>query len=126
MTRQVLIIDDEADIRELLQMTLETAKGWIIFTAASGLEGVEMAAQHQPDAIILDVMMPGIDGPTTVRKLQENSATQHIPVILLTAKRQANHDAQYSKIGVKAVLSKLVNPVNFPNQVAEILGWSNE
>ena len=65
MTKQILVIDDEEDIRELLQIALEMSTDWQILTAASGQEGVASALQNQPDAMIIDVMMPDMDGPTS-------------------------------------------------------------
>lgn len=123
MTRKILIIDDEDDIRELLQMSIEMSSGWTVMTAVSGADGIQIAAQAQPDAIILDVMMPEMDGPTTFKQLQQNSATQEIPVVLLTAKVQATEQPRFTQLGVKAVLSKLIDPLSFADRISEILGW---
>ena len=75
MVRRVLIIDDEDDIREVAALSLESVAGWEVIRASSGVEGLARAAEYQPDAILLDVMMPGMDGPTTFRELRKNSAT---------------------------------------------------
>lgn len=123
MTKQILVIDDEEDIRELLQIALEMSTDWQVITAASGQEGVESARQNLPDAIIIDVMMPDMDGPTTVQQLQAYPVTQNIPVIFLTAQTQATKQPRYTELGVKAVLSKLIDPINFAEQVAEIFDW---
>ncbi|NJK38081.1 MAG: response regulator [Oscillatoriales cyanobacterium RM1_1_9] len=124
MTRRILIIDDEDDIRELLQTSLEISTDWTILTVASGQAGLDLA-RHQPiDAIILDMMMPGMDGLTTLEKLQADPATQEIPVVFLTAKTQTTGSHQYQTLGAKAVLSKLIEPLKFGDQLAEILGWS--
>jgi CheY-like chemotaxis protein len=74
--KQILIIDDEDDIRKLMQACLEIMGGWQVLTAKSGSEGLLLAQAAQPDAIILDVMMPEMDGTVTLEKLQENSLTQ--------------------------------------------------
>jgi CheY-like chemotaxis protein len=74
-TKRILVIDDEDGIREIIQICLEAAAGWEVLTAASGSEGLEKAEAFQPDAILLDVMMPDMDGPTTFRQLQANAAT---------------------------------------------------
>jgi CheY-like chemotaxis protein len=124
MTKQILVIDDEEDIRELLQIALEMSTDWQILTAASGQEGVASALQNQPDAMIIDVMMPDMDGPTTVRQLRQHPTTQTIPVIFLTAQTQATKQPCYTELGVKAVLSKLIDPMSFADQVAEVLDWS--
>ncbi|WP_413167194.1 response regulator [Capilliphycus salinus ALCB114379] len=123
MKRRILVIDDEEDIRELLQLSIEMSSSWEVFTAGSGQEGIEMALTYQPDAIILDVIMPDMDGPTTFQLLQENPETRNIPVILLTAKVQTDEEAPYGDLGVKAVLSKLINPLHFAEQLAAVLGW---
>ena len=85
MTRRILIIDDEDDIRLVAAMSLETVAGWDVVLANSGKQGIERAAAEQPDAILLDVMMPEMDGPTTLLKLKASGKTSHIPVLLLTA-----------------------------------------
>ncbi len=83
MARKILIIDDEDDIREVAALSLETVAGWEVIKASSGAQGLARAAEYQPDAILLDVMMPGMDGPTTFRELRKNPATAGIPVLLL-------------------------------------------
>ena len=70
MTRRILIIDDEDDIRQVAAMSLETVAGWDVVLANSGKQGIERASAEQPDAILLDVMMPEMDGPTTLLKLK--------------------------------------------------------
>ena len=75
MSHKVLIIDDEDDIREVAALSLESVAGWEVVTANSGAQGLARAVEHQPDAILLDVMMPGMDGPTTFRELRKNPAT---------------------------------------------------
>lgn len=122
-TKRVLIIDDEDDIREVAQTSLEIMGGWEVLTAGSSLEGLIKAEAEQPDAVLLDVMLPDMDGPTTFHKLQENPATQNIPVILLTAKVKAADQRRLSNLGVVAILSKPFDPIMLADQVAEILGW---
>ncbi|MDY7021762.1 MAG: response regulator [Cyanobacteriota bacterium] len=119
--RRILVIDDDDHIREIMQLSLEMSRDWKVLTAASGEEGLEIAIRQQPDAIILDVVMPGMDGPTTVQKIQQNETIRNIPIVLLTAAAQT---AQFVDIeGVQAILSKLLNPSHFAEQVAEVLGW---
>jgi CheY-like chemotaxis protein len=86
--RRVLLVDDEDDIREVAQVSLEMTAGWEVLTAGSGNEGLATAAAEQPDAILLDMMMPDMDGPTTFQSLRANQSTQHIPVVLLTGEGQ--------------------------------------
>lgn len=122
--KRILIIDDEDDIREVAQVSLETVAGWQVLTARSGTEGIDQARAEQPDAILLDVMMPDMDGPTTFQKLQADSATRHIPIILLTAKVLQSADRRrFVDLGVAAVIAKPFDPLTLASQVAEALGW---
>ncbi|HEY9895315.1 MAG TPA: response regulator, partial [Candidatus Sericytochromatia bacterium] len=122
--KRVLIIDDEDDIREVAQTSLEIMGGWDVFTAASSQEGITMAEAEQPDAILLDVMLPDVDGPATFQKLQANPVTAQIPVILLTAKAQASDQRYFADLGVMAVLTKPFDPVTLADRVAEALAWN--
>jgi len=121
--KRVLLIDDEDDIREVARMSLEMVGGWDVITACSGIEGLEKAAAERPDAVLLDVMMPVLDGPSTFAKLQENEATRSIPVILLTAKVQSADKRRFAELGVAGVLTKPFDPMLLPRHVSEILGW---
>ncbi|SRR5579883_601694 len=122
----ILVIDNEEYIREVAQICLETVAGWKVLTANSGHAGLVLAEQEQPDAILLDVMMPDMDGPTTFQQLQTNTATKDIPVIFLTAKVQASDRRRYSSMGIKAAIAKPFNPLELAGQVAEVLGWSED
>lgn len=124
--KRILVVDNEQYIREVAQICLETVAGWQVMTASSGSEGLTKAEAEQPDAILLDVMMPDMDGLTTFQKLQANSATQHIPVILLTAKVQASDRRRYAELGMIAAIAKPFNPLQLAGQVAEALRWSLE
>jgi CheY-like chemotaxis protein len=121
---KVLIIDDEDDIREVAALSLESVAGWEVLTASSGLQGLARAAEHKPDAILLDVMMPGMDGPTTFRELRKNPATARIPVLLLTAKVQSTDQRRFADLGVEAVLFKPFDPLTLSHQIASVLGWN--
>lgn len=122
--KRILVVDDEDDIREVAQLSLEMVGGWEVISASSGAEGIRRAEQDRPDAILLDVMMPEMDGPSTFRALQENVATRGIPVILLTAKVQSTDRQRFEGLGVAAVLSKPFNPMELAHEVADVLGWS--
>ena len=124
MPHRVLIIDDEDDIREVAALSLETVAGWEVLTASSGAQGVARAAEHQPEAILLDVMMPGMDGPATLRALRLDPATSRIPVLLLTAKVQSSDQRRFADLGVAAVLFKPFDPLTLAAQIAAALGWS--
>lgn len=121
---KILIIDDEDDIREVAALSLEAVAGWTVSTAHSGQEGIRMAAEEQPDAILLDVMMPEMDGPMTFRGLQADARTSHIPVILLTAKVQGVDQRRFASLGVQAVLFKPFDPLTLSSEMAAVLGWT--
>ena len=120
---RILIIDDEDDIREVAALSLEATAGWTIYTASSGKSGIEEAAKLKPEAILMDVMMPGMDGPTTFKQLQLNEQTRGIPVILLTAKVQGVDQRRFAGLGVSAVLFKPFDPLTLATQISEVLGW---
>ena len=122
---RVLIIDDEDDIREVAALSLEATAGWEIVTANSGKAGIETALREKPDAILMDVMMPEMDGPTTFQHLQANPATSHIPVVLLTAKVQGVDQRRFAGLGVSAVLFKPFDPLTLADQIAEAVGWKS-
>ncbi|MEB3180567.1 MAG: response regulator [Nostocaceae cyanobacterium] len=119
--KRILIIDDEKDIRQATQICLEVSGDWEVLTAASGTEGLVKAATEHPDAILLDVMMPDMDGLTTLSNLQANPTTQHIPVILLTAKAQAAEQRQFMQLGVAAVITKPYDPFTLSDQVVQAI-----
>jgi CheY-like chemotaxis protein len=121
--KSILIIDDEDDIREVAQLTLEAVGGFEVFTAESGSEGIIKAEIEQPDAILLDVMMPEMDGITTFKNLQANPLTSNIPVILLTAKVQASDQRRFAELGITGMVPKPFDPMTLTNQVVEVLGW---
>ena len=122
---RILIIDDEDDIREVAALSLEATAGWEVITASSGREGIETAAREKPEAILMDVMMPEMDGPTTFKQMQANSATAGIPVVLLTAKVQGVDQRRFAGLGVAAVLFKPFDPLTLAAQISEALGWQD-
>jgi CheY-like chemotaxis protein len=95
--------------------------GWKVLTATSGSQGLLLAQSSQPDAILLDVMMPNMDGLTTFHKLQANQLTKHIPVILLTARGRSSEQRLFSQLGVRGIISKPFNPQKLAIQVAAAL-----
>ncbi|GGA59834.1 response regulator [Edaphobacter acidisoli] len=121
--RRVLIIDDEDDIREVAALSLEATAGWQILTANCGTKGIEVAAAERPDAILMDVMMPEVDGPTTFRLMQQNPTIAHIPVLLLTAKVQGADQRRFANLGVNGILFKPFDPLTLAQQISDILGW---
>ncbi len=125
-TKRILVIDNEEYIQEVAKICLETVASWEVLTAGSGKEGIKKAQEFQPDVILLDVMMPDMDGIATFEKLQANPATQEIPVILLTAKIQASDRRRYAEWGLISAIAKPFNPLELAGEVASVLGWDLE
>jgi CheY-like chemotaxis protein len=123
--RSILIIDDEDDIREVAALSLEATAGWTILTASNGVEGMAVAATQQPDAILMDVMMPAVDGPTTFRSMQQNPQISNIPVVLLTAKVQGVDQRRFAGLGVAGILFKPFDPMTLAQQISDVLGWKD-
>jgi two-component system, OmpR family, alkaline phosphatase synthesis response regulator PhoP len=121
MINRILIIDDEPDIREATQLCLEIAKGWEVFTAESSQEGIKKAVAEQPDAVLLDVMMPGVDGLATFEELRAHPATKHIPVILLTAKAQVADRQRFTQFSIAGIITKPYDPMTLADQIAAML-----
>jgi len=121
--KRILIVDDEDDIREVAQVSLELVGQWQVLTAANGRDGLSCAREQQPDAILLDVMMPDLDGPATLAELQSDPATRDIPVLFLTAKAQTAERTRLAELGAAGVLTKPFDPLTLPGEVASALHW---
>ena len=122
--RRVLVVDDSALIRELATLALGNVAGWEVRTADSGADAVAKAAAAPPDVILLDVVMPEMDGPATYARLQSDPATRDIPVILVTA-RAGDGDGQLESLGVAGVIAKPFQVQALAKEVASVLGWSD-
>lgn len=122
-TRRILVVDDDESIREVARASLELVGGYHVTTAVSGQDGLDAARTDMFDVILLDVMMPGLDGPATFAHLQDQAGTKHIPVVLLTAKTQASDRRRFAVLGVTGILTKPFDPMKLPAQIAEIVGW---
>ena len=122
--KRILIVDDEDDIREVAQVSLELVGQWEVLTAASGRDGIERARNGQPDAILLDVMMPDMDGPTTLSQLQADPVTRDIPVVFLTAKAQSADRTRLAQLGAAGILTKPFDPLRLAADLAAALHWN--
>ena len=121
--KRILLIDDEETIQEVVQVGIEIETGWQVEIASSGLEGIDLAQTQQPDAILLDVMMPDMDGVSTLSHLKANLQTRSIPVIFLTAKTQITEKDCLQNLGVVDVITKPFNSMTLASQIAKILQW---
>lgn len=120
----MLIIDDENDIRTIASMALTRANGWEVRSAPGGAAGIAIAEAWRPDAILLDAMMPDMDGLATLRVLRERPATQGIPVLFFTAGVQTSERQALIEAGAAGVLAKPFDAMTLPTAVALALGWS--
>ncbi|HEY0627097.1 MAG TPA: response regulator [Allosphingosinicella sp.] len=121
MTSRILYVDDEEDIREVASMSLELDPGLEVRTCSSGIEAIPAAAEWQPDLILLDVMMPNMDGPTTFSKLKAQAETADIPVVFITARTQAQEVEAFKALGAKGVIAKPFDPMSLAGKVREYL-----
>jgi CheY-like chemotaxis protein len=122
--RRVLVVDDDEAIREIAAVSMRAVGGHDVLTAASGEEALLVAVAQSPEVILLDVMMPELDGPTTAQRLQDDERSREIPIILLTAKVQARDTARLGRVkGVRGIIAKPFDPMTLAQQVARILGW---
>lgn len=122
--RRVLVIDDSMLIRRVAAIAL-AKHGWTVLDAESGRDGLAVAIEDHPDAILLDVEMPGLDGPATLRELRADPLTHDIPVLFLTghAVDQDKH-GDLRRLGADGVLAKPFQAADLAGLVAETLGWS--
>lgn len=121
MIATILVVDDEEDVRALIGLGLEMQSDWTVFNASSGEEALSIAAAHRPDLILLDLMMPDMDGRTTLQRLKANPATRQIPVILMSAKNQSTVQARFSGLEVAAIFTKPLRPLMLPDQILKVL-----
>lgn len=120
----VLVVDDNDDIRELAQLCLETVDGWKVLTAGSGADAIASAREHHPDAVLLDMMMPEMDGLTTFEHLQSDESTRDIPVLLFTAKLQARDRQVWEGTAIRGTIAKPFDPLTLGDEVSRTLKWS--
>ena len=118
---RVLLIDDEEDVRFVAQMSLGRVGGMTVSEACSGAEGLSRAREERPDFILLDMMMPGMDGAATFRALRSDAATADIPIVFLTAKAMTSEVERLQELGAKGVVLKPFNPMTLADELRLIL-----
>jgi CheY-like chemotaxis protein len=121
--KRILIIDDEPEIREIVQVCLRVMGGWESLQAATGEQGLQQAETEQPDAILLDISLPGMNGVDCLQQLQANPKTQAIPVLFLTAHAYLSNPQYYEPLGVIAAIAKPFDPTALVETIANALGW---
>ncbi|MCC0175548.1 response regulator [Waterburya agarophytonicola K14] len=121
--KRILIVEDEAGLRQIIQFSLEAVAGWEVLTAASGKEGLMIAEAEQPDGILLDVMMPDMDGDETFKRLQNNPTTKDIPTIFLTSKASVSEQQELLDLGVAGAIAKPIKPRDLVEKICKILHW---
>ncbi len=117
---KILLVDDEPHIRRVAEVSLVRVGKWSAILAASGPEGIVAAEREHPDVILLDVMMPDMDGPTTLRALRERAPVAGIPVIFMTAKVQEHEIQRYLDLGAAGVICKPFDPMKLADHVRRI------
>jgi CheY-like chemotaxis protein len=117
MKLKILCIDDEADIREVATLALQLDAEIEVRSESGGLAGIATASAWLPDAILLDVMMPSMDGPTTLFLLKSNAATREIPVIFVTARVQSTEIEEFRRLGARSAIVKPFDPMTLAADV---------
>lgn len=123
MSKSILIVDDEQDVRALIQLGLEMQAGWKVFNANSGEEAIKIADSQQLDVILLDLMMPDMDGKMTLQRLKRNPKTRQIPVILMTAKGKSSVEESFINLDFAAIFTKPLRLLNLAQQISEVLSF---
>lgn len=119
---KVLIVDDEPDIRRIARMGLSRVGGMEVVEAPGGAEALALVKEHRPDAVLLDVMMPGLDGPSTLARLRADPDTAGLPVVFLTAKAIAAEVERLRSLGAAGVLTKPFDPMTLARDLRALLG----
>jgi DNA-binding response OmpR family regulator len=123
MSKKILVIDDEADLREIIEVSLTGYAGWQVSTAETCAEGLTQAQSQKPDLVLLDISMPDVDGYQCFEKLQAEPALAGIPVIVLTARVQRKDQRQVTQMGIAGVIVKPFNPLILWQEIAAMVGW---
>lgn len=117
----VLIIDDEADIRLIAQLSLEAVGGFQVHLASSAVDGMLLAQEHRPEVILLDMMMPEMDGLSALAEIRRTVGISDIPVVFMTARAQRHEIEHYLQMGALGVIQKPFDPMTLATDVRRIL-----
>ena len=123
--KRILFIEDEQDIQEVAQLALEAIGGYTVEVCSSGAQALDRVVEFAPDLILLDVMMPDMDGPTTLKALRKMPETANTPIIFMTAKSQAREIQRFKKLSTLDVITKPFDPMALSDQIAAIFkNWT--
>ncbi|TCV84163.1 response regulator [Sulfurirhabdus autotrophica] len=118
--RRILYVEDEPDIQAVAKLALEALGGFEVQVCSSGKEALESVLAFSPDLILLDVMMPGMDGPTTLKAMRELPELRQTPVVFMTAKVQPQEIQEYTRLGAIDVIPKPFDPMTLADVVKKI------
>jgi CheY-like chemotaxis protein len=116
---RILHVDDESDIREVVELSLGLDPDFSVRSCASGRDALAATADWSPDLVLLDVMMPDMDGPTTLARLRERPATVEVPIVFMTARAQAIDIEHYMSLGAAGVIAKPFDPITLPSRARD-------
>jgi CheY-like chemotaxis protein len=119
--RTVLLVDDAPDVRRIAELSLARVGGFTVHTAASGKEAVEAALRLRPDVVLLDVMMPDMDGPSVLAALAARPETAAIPIVFVTARAQRHEVERFVALGAAGVIAKPFDPMTLSAQLRDIV-----
>lgn len=120
--KKILFAEDEADIRAVAEIALQSVGGFELKVCDSGDEALACAEEFAPDLLLFDVMMPGLDGPSTLKEIRKNPSLSETPAIFMTAKVQPQEIEQFKALGALDVISKPFDPMGLADQIKTI--WS--
>jgi CheY-like chemotaxis protein len=118
--KRILLVEDESDIQQIASIAMEEVGGFTVEVCGLGREAVERASLSGPDLILLDVMMPDMDGTAVLKSLKKNPLTSSIPVIFMTARVQPHEVSRYKEMGVLSVIPKPFDPMTLPDTIKTI------
>jgi two-component system, OmpR family, response regulator len=118
--QRIMHVEDDPSIQEVAKIALEAVGGFTVHTCSSGQQAITDYANFAPQLVLLDVMMPGMDGPNTLQQLQQQFDLTAVPAVFMTAKVQSNEVASYKKLGAADVLVKPFDPMTLSNQIRQI------
>lgn len=121
--KKILYAEDEPDVQTVVEMTVQAMSDYEIKICDNGKKLLDCVEDYNPDLILLDVMMPEMDGPTTFKNLQQHKKTKDIPVIFMTAKAQVHEVEKFKEIGALGVITKPFDPMSLCDEILEI--WKN-